>query len=190
MSSLEHLASALDLLTQIELATSQPAYRRFYETYRGDDTEGLLIDGRVLHFGDTGTRSTHLIVRELFDEIQVSLGRTDHHIYVYNPDEYVVATTDGIQMQQWRIEHVQGVHDGRVDTILHRYVPANEVMEFTLADETSSTRARLAFNRVSGAGVMCVDGNYGWILSAEESREEREAVLKPAPSIGRLAITS
>lgn len=171
--------------------TPSEVYAAFYELYGGEvlkdvstgmTSTGMLLDGRVLHIDETADRSTHIIVRRA--DIRTPAvthlpyrGQPNHCLY-YKAKDFMVVTTDGSGIEIWDVKDASGTYEGRIDTILNPYKPERETMTLSLINNSGTEKRKLEFNKATGEGTMNSYGGYGgWILKAEDSRQERNKQL-------------
>lgn len=190
----------------VRSGSPEQVYRAFYEAYGGPEFQDALnpdvrfrhvpmIDGRVLHIdGDPPDRSVHLIVREPRDVRIKGLNtiadpRSPEGLYgydtilTYEPDHFVVVTSDGQHITRWNVREASGtLYGDLLDPINNPYDPRKVEYTFSLFSDEGD-RATLTYNRNNKKdnGTMLINGVTGWILNEHESREQREVVLHPAP---------
>lgn len=163
------------------------------------DYDQIHVD-RVLHIDreDGGDRSMHLIVRSTGDtdptltfgvrpEGSKAMNDGDYSagmrkVNRYNPDSYLVATTDGQNITRWKVDGVHG-YDAPPAPKSYDHRPAERGPDFEMMAidliaqnaEGTERRARLILGKGSNDGVMQLE-QLAWILDGITSKYEQDMV--------------
>lgn len=195
MNTVESFAA----ITQLETKKS-PAetYQTFYQLYGEEslDRKGRhgwhIVLNRVLHFDQDDRRDVHVLVaRNNSSGNPPMLRRFNRlglpaHLIPYPPDDFMVASTDGQDINAYETRQVMGVYRNHINGIDKPYDARYEKLQLTLTSQQGYSTGE--FQYVSGNGVFDLQGHpTGWILSEAESSNLRTSVLQ---GIGHAAVAS
>lgn len=186
-------------------------FREFFEVFgnplldeSGDTASQLLLPPRILHIDDEHfpvqciAVHNHVRRRTLFGHARKDHHGNQTHHFIYDSRDFMVASSDGTDITQWKVMSAHGVHHGKINAIDMQYDPNKEVLQFMLTHPTNrkNDMLTLKFGLVSQQGTMQLGGgNLGWILDEYTSRQRQEAILQPSQpttfaDVGHTALAS